>query len=96
MAQSIGLGQASADDGPAVPIVDSYVKGMSKLQHEFTNRGLNRLRPYSPGILSMIEEDELRDSQQNSGPSGELDAEHNSDDNSSSEDNEDRQEALED
>ncbi|POV94954.1 hypothetical protein PSTT_16548 [Puccinia striiformis] len=42
-----------------VPIIDSYLTGVRKLQEEFTKNRLARLRPDAPGAMSMQEDDEI-------------------------------------
>ncbi|KAA1068901.1 hypothetical protein PGT21_005196 [Puccinia graminis f. sp. tritici] len=85
MAQSIGMGQVPSDGIPPSPVPDAYLLGISKLQQEFSQRGLNRFMPYSPGILGMKEADELRASRLPTGNPAELDHHLPSDEESSTE-----------
>ncbi|EFP77116.2 uncharacterized protein PGTG_03072 [Puccinia graminis f. sp. tritici CRL 75-36-700-3] len=76
MTDGIGMGQAPTLGEEPIPIDDCYLKGIKKLQHEFTQTGLHQLRPYSPGIMMMQEVHELRSRSMDMGKSGELDADH--------------------
>ncbi|KAA1087083.1 hypothetical protein PGT21_021425 [Puccinia graminis f. sp. tritici] len=88
MAESVGMGLTPAPNEAAMPVVDCYVKGILKLQQEYMKSGLNRLRPYSPGIMAMEEEDKLRASRMAVDHPVELNAHNHSDDNNSNEDDE--------
>jgi hypothetical protein len=95
MAESIGMGQAPSDGIPPIPIDDAYLLGISKLQQEFSQRGLNRFMPYSPGILGMEEADILRASQMGRGHQPELDHQLPSDEESGTDGDADKDPAEE-
>ncbi|KNE99787.1 hypothetical protein PSTG_06879 [Puccinia striiformis f. sp. tritici PST-78] len=59
MAAKEQMGEGPPKACSPVPIIDSYLTGVRKLQEEFTKNRLARLRPDAPGAMSMQEDDEI-------------------------------------
>ncbi|OAV88474.1 hypothetical protein PTTG_29018 [Puccinia triticina 1-1 BBBD Race 1] len=60
MAESERLGQTPPDGATDEAIDDFYLNGIAKMQKEFFQSGLNRFKPYSQGIMSMYDEDDVQ------------------------------------
>jgi hypothetical protein len=58
MAQRERVGQTPLQGREPEAIDDFYAMGMIKLQKEFKTSGLDRFRPYSKGIMSMLDQDQ--------------------------------------
>ncbi|KAH9447416.1 hypothetical protein Pst134EA_029455 [Puccinia striiformis f. sp. tritici] len=59
MAEKEQMGQGPPTGRSPVPILDSYLAGVMKLQEEFKKNGLARLRPDAPGAMSMQDNDDI-------------------------------------
>ncbi|KAA1069310.1 hypothetical protein PGT21_020479 [Puccinia graminis f. sp. tritici] len=53
MAERERMGLSAPKGPPPQQTLDTYSAGILKLQAEFTRNGLERLRPYCPGIKTM-------------------------------------------
>ncbi|OAV90296.1 hypothetical protein PTTG_28393 [Puccinia triticina 1-1 BBBD Race 1] len=60
MAESERLGQTPPDGATDKAINDFYLTGIVKMQKEFLQSGLDRFKPYSQGIMSIYDEDDVQ------------------------------------